>query len=643
MEWLHESHQEGGLRLHAVEEIHRRLAPHGVVGTVHITDQWLAHEARRPNIWRSGPSTSEDPMWAEGAGDIDQKWMWELAHTFFADPERTRPPSFPRLFGISGVHAGLLLDASLGGRRAGLVLFRMGDEAEPLVEYLVGRRATWWVNLMIAGLLRADQFWAHWARLADVLVQNHQGWSFTDRPVNAQEVVLRVWEVAKDYASGAATAFEVSSVAIFMPDPDDEYVYALGSHGCELYAYDAGLVSNKPLVPEVGFGLTASYAVGVAYDPSGGPVLVRDIADREALRVRYRDLGFDDASIRAPEADAGGPFQAERFVDEDRREAAMRGPWVFTTQRLPPFLSPSGRNLVVRFQGRDLDDRWATDREIHRTGADRKSRMAALAMRLHSDVSRLFSEGLALWRDGVRDEVLRELNGFRRWDALCQALAGWLSARAVTLFAVEGGDLNLLAWSLPRNHPLLSIDPAELLDSREMRLLQAPLYPRRSEVSNEGFLGWPRLDEAICGPMENVGTIPIIASGRPIGLLRVDGAMSLFAGHIRRKSMQGVLHQHRPVQTPAHVRPVLEEVTQLLALAMVGQPTNTEVWADWSRWVDRVRRRLVDDAEVRDRLNQLRDAAPTRTLAAELVGVHRNTLRRQLTALSEALGEDLSW
>ena len=140
---------------------------------------------------------------------------------------------------------------------------------------------------------------------------------------------------------------------------------------------------------------------------------------------------------------------------------------------------------------------------------------------------------------GVRDEVLRELSGPRRFDAFCRTLAAWCSARAVTLWDIEERSLRLVAWSRPEAPPELSLDTAERLDARELRLLQAPLYPARSDVSSEGFLGWSLLEDALGGASENVGSVPVVRDGRPVGLLRIDGAFSLFAGHIGRGSEQG--------------------------------------------------------------------------------------------------------
>jgi hypothetical protein len=260
-------------------------------------------------------------------------------------------------------------------------------------------------------------------------------------------------------------------------------------------------------------------------------------------------------------------------------------------------------------------------------------------MRIHEDVVRAFEEGLALWRAGLREEVLGELSGARRLDAVCRVVAAWCSARAVTLWDLEERTLTLIAWSRPGTPPRLSLDTAERLDARELRLLHAPSWPRRYEIGTEGFLGWSPLEDAIGGPSENVGSAPVVRDGRPVGLLRIDGAMSLFAGHIDRGSRQAGLHRHRPTATPAHVRPVIEEVVRLLAVSG-GAATAPVPAGSWGRWVDEVVAGTVGETEARARLAALHARAPTRAAAAEAVGAHRNTFRRQVRRLQEVLGAD---
>jgi hypothetical protein len=643
-DWVRTSHTDGGTRLRALGEVYARLEQLGFVGCAVVAGPWLRAEAAIPGVHKPPPwpadAPATDQLRAEVAGAVDRDWLEALITAFFADPERARPAEAPRTFRYDLDTPCVVADFCIGGRRAGMGVFVAAPGAAGVVDWLVEHPATWWVFMGFGGLLRAGWYWTHWDQVVDLLLTRESSpWSdeLGDRPVNAQEVTLRVGEHVRRWAQTAADAFEVATVSIFLPDPDDEYVWCLGSHGTERYAYDAGIVRRKPLVDAVGHGLTAAWACAPAVDPRGRPVVVRDLATREALRERYRDLGFDDAALDAP--GERGPFLAERFTDPVCLEAVRRGPWVFTAQRLPRALSPSGRNLVVRFCGRTLDARWSTEEELSRSSSDRRSRHAAVAMRIHEDVVRAFEEGLAQWRAGLREEVLGELAGARRIDAVCRVVAAWCSARAVTLWDLEERTLTLVAWSRPGTPPRLSLDTAERLDARELRLLHAPSYPRRYELGSEGFLGWSPLEDALGGPSENVGTAPVVRDGRPVGLLRIDGAMSLFAGHIDRTSPQSGLHRHRPTATPAHVRPVVEEVVRLLAVS--GRATAAAVPAgSWSRFVDEVVAGTIGAVEARARLGALHARAPTRAAASELVGTHRNTFRRQLQRLQEVLGDE---
>ena len=649
--WMRETHAHGRRRLGAVAAFHEQLSSFGVKGSVLVGGEWMAADDTCEGVWRVGPidGPAGARLWAEGAGDIPASWLRGVLEAFLAEPTRQRPGSTPRVYRVEGDEPpALMLDLSAAGRRTGFVVACLSREALPAVEALLDAPVIRWAVPAVSGLLRSEQFRVHWDTLSGVLVgRSRADWESSEareRPVNAQEVVHRVSQVANGYASDAARAFEAAAVGIFLPDPDDEYVYCFGAAGTERYAYDAGIHPQKPSVDGVAFGLTPSYVVGAALDPAGTPVVVRDLPDREAMKIRYRDLGFDEEAVEGRSA-RPAPMLAERFVQPHLRDAALKGPWVFTAQRLPRFLSPTGRNLVVRFQGRVASPVWSGDEEVHRTSHDRRLRMASLSQRIHDDLCGQLAQGLALWREGLREEVLRELATQRSWSSVCQTLASWLSSRAVSVFRLEQGTLRLLAWSLPRRVPTLRFDPAEaLLDSSELRLLQAPLFPHRHEVSPEGFLGWPAVEEELSIEAENVGSVPIVASGQPVGLLRVDGIMSLFGGLLRRGSLQGGLHHHRPTATPWHVRPVLDEVARLLALALRPGPARSSEWSDWRSWVDLARRGHVPAEEVVQRLEQLRSVARTRVEAARVVGVHRNTFRRQLVALAEAFGlDELRW
>ncbi len=640
--WLKASHLGGRRRHQARALVREGLGPLGVTACALIAGPWLEGAEPPEGLWRLAPRPhgypKERQRVAEGVGPLAPDREKEVGDGFLAQPGYQVPSRRPRAYRVSGSPAVVLVDPSLAGVRPGLVLLALEPGAllpsHPLVA--VG---TWW----IAGLLRADRFRTHTERLGKVLAGDAgPRWGTGEHPVDAQEVVLRLSETVDRLAAGAAEAFEAATVSVFVPDPDDEYVWSLGTAGSEPHAYDAGLVQGRPPVPGVGFGLTASVSASPAWSPAGGPVVVRTLATRDDLRARYRDLGFEEESL-----DGGGdgaPFLGERFADPSQQEAVREGPWVFTAQRLPPALSPSGRNLVVRFVGRVLDPTWIADGQVRTTSRDRRGRMASLAVRIHGEVCRGLTEGLGLWREGMRAELLREMSGARRWPDICQALAARLSARVVSLFRVTGGSLELAAWSRPNPTPALRFDPEEeLLAPRELRLLTTSICLPRDEITDEGFAGWSPFDEASGGPHANVGTFPVIAGDQPVGLLRVDGGMSLFGGLVRRDSRQRKLRHHRPRVLPAHLRTACEETAALIAVALAERGARAPK-GDWALFVRRVRRGAIEGGEARVYLERVHARAPTRGEAAALVGVHRNTFRRHLAELAEVLGEHaLPW
>jgi hypothetical protein len=89
------------------------------------------------------------------------------------------------------------VDFCVGGRRGGIGVFVTSPGAVAVVDWLVEHPAAWWVFMAFGGLLRADWYWSHWDRVVELLLTREFGaWSeeAADRPVNAQEVTLRVGE-----------------------------------------------------------------------------------------------------------------------------------------------------------------------------------------------------------------------------------------------------------------------------------------------------------------------------------------------------------------------------------------------------------------------------------------------------------------
>lgn len=634
-DWLRETHGDGRRRGHAVAEIYERLQHLGLRGCALVGGDWLTRDPERPGIVREGPEDVDGvALWADVAGAFPPGWWREVCREVLR--VSPRPSEVPVAWSVAHPFGrGVVIDPSLAGRRPGLVIAAIGEGVSEQLPGMMAEMGVGWLVLGASGLLRGDQFRTHWERLGRLLVSQPVA-PPTEPPVNPQEVVARVSDALGRLCVEAQETFEAATVTVFLPDPDDEYVYSLSAAGSATYAYDAAVVPDKPDIASVGFGLTAAMAMGAAFDPRGGPLALRVFERRDEILARYRDLGFEEGDV--------GVFQAERFVDETLVDEARRGPWVLTAQQLPRALSPSGRNLVVRYQGRVIAPQWATEEERSRVTLDRKSRLATASQRLYSDACHLLTEGLARWRSGLRDEVLRHLAGPQTdLDELCQAMAVWTSARHITLFERTGEGLRLAGWSGPGPRPELLYDiDAEPLSARELRLLHAPLYPRRGTITSEGFLRWEQLLAHFGAEPENTGTVPLVAGNTPLGVLRIDGAMSLFGGHIPRRSPQKALCHHRPTVTPHHLRGALEDVARVVSLALGTNAGDgpAELEVRWSQLIARVRQGLCDESEVTTMIVELRRHARTRAAAADLVGVHRNTFRRQLAVLAEIAGEE---
>ncbi|NCG19817.1 MAG: hypothetical protein GWP91_12485 [Rhodobacterales bacterium] len=628
-DWMHGGHRHGRARATALDQVHRRLSPAGVITTALIGGHRVDSESHN-DLWYA---TGDAPNWyAEAAGQHDEDWIRTTLSNFWANPDYKPPAQGPCLYSAGET---VVLDAAGIGYRSALVLFRLQGPADLLLNALMQQRAAWWVVLMLTGLLRGERYRQKWQQITGLLVDGAQSpWrTAADQPVNPQEVTRSLAQAATAWVARVAHTFEVATVCVFLPDPDDEYVFCLAAHGSDRFAYDADLV-HKPSIDGVHFGLTGSWATS---GTARGAPRVRTIDTREDLHRHYRDLGYDPQQTQDNQH-----FQrAQQFVHPEVAAIAAKGPWLVSAQQLPDDLSPTARNLVVRLAGRSIDEVWATSAERHRTSHDRRARMGMVSARLHTDVLRLFREGLGRWRDGLRQSLLRELSAGEDLDGICQSIASWCSARGVSLWTHTEGSLTLRAWSRPQGRPVLSFDVANPVDARELRLLHAPLYPSAHQIGEDGFLGWDHWRIHTAHPAENTATLPILQGGRTVGVLRIEGALSLFAGVIPRNGDHGALNSHRPTATPRHLRPALEEVAQLLALVLT--PAQVAQNQDWDRFMTRVRRHHISHSDARRHLEALHQQAPSRGQAAEQIGIHRNTFRRHLVELRTHLGDDLPW
>jgi hypothetical protein len=630
--WLQKSAEGGRRRHHAAQTLFEQASRLGLTAFAVVGASWLDDARSRDPVWQLPPWTATDgtTLHAEGIGQLDPDRIADVLDAVLGDPDLREPPALPRLMEVHGGAPTFVADLSVARQRVAFVVLVAVDST--LLKALAADPRASNALVLATGLLRGDAHRVREERLARLLatVRPTRAWQPGDRPFTAQEVIEHAARIADGVLEDLSGLFETRMAGLYVPDPDDHHVWCLGRHGLGRHAYEAGTQDGLRL-EGVRFGLTASYAMGVAFDADGSSVVVRALADRRALLDRYEDLGFDEDTFDRP--GSGGVFDPERFHEHDERD----GPWVFTAQRLPLELSPNRRNLVLRLQGRSTSTVWADDDVRHRTPRDRKRRLAAAARRAHADIVQSLTDGLRAWRDGVRDEVLRSLPR-NDWSATCRVLAERLSARCVSIFEVVDERLDLRGWSSAGSPPTEGFDLGfELHDPRESALLRTTLRPVASEVGVEGFLRWPPFEEALGGRAENVATMPIVRGSRTVGLLRVDGAMALFGAHLRRGTGQDALVRFRPPRTPDHVWRAMEDVVSLLALVL-ADPTTPGRELHWPSFVEDATHGVLQKEEAVRVLVDLRAQHGSRGDAAEAVGVHRNTFRRHLARLEEAIG-----
>lgn len=510
--------------------------------------------------------------------------------------------------------ADVVVDLSIGGRRPAFCILR-GPQvaARPLpVELLPPRR----VLVGVAGMLRADAWRRRIERLVGTLAEAAPA---PGGPVTSpQEAAVWAAEEAERLLAGACAATAHRAGSLHLPDPDDGLVWELGGSAAGTRsARHGGVCAPAPTVPA--FDWIAAEAMA----PVGGGALVRRIDTVETLRAQLAARGLPPLA------------------------AGERGPWTLGRRALAPSWSPSRRNLVMVLHGRSAGAAWSEPAELGPLNADEQLRLTALLERVHDRVLGALEGGLARWRDTLRGAVLGEQERQTGPTGLARTLAAGLGAQAVSTWQLRGERLvcvgaggALEGVALPE----FSLSD-ELIDPREHGLLHRPAFPARGACSEEGFLLWAPLCAALGGPPANVGTVPLRRGGRTVALLRVDGVRPLLAS---LPSGPGARELRRwlPERVPAHARAVLEELARWLVLP--GAPRQSDrarpsETLDWKAFVAAASAGLLGEAEVQRRLEDLARAAGTRTAAAALLGVHRNTFRRQLQAIARQCGAAGKW
>jgi hypothetical protein len=507
------------------------------------------------------------------------------------------PPELPAVWQADAET--VLFDLSLHGQRHGVLAVRIAPEAAELLGWAVGSEVALGVLVTGAGLLRGEAFRVRSEALAAWLSQGSPAppaW-----PVTPQEVLQHVAEVAQARLEGLVPALGLGAGAVLFPDAEDGCAWPLAALGLAPVVRDLGLGAGPAGAAPVDALVAA--ALGPGRGPHGGP-RVRVASDR-ATREAWAEAG---------EAVTGAP------------------PWVIAAAALPPSLSPASRSLVVALEGRPVDPRWRG-----RPG-ELTATVGMAVARLAGELVPALEQGLVAWRQQVVTEVLRLLDARASPGAVCRALATRCAARCVAWFSVGEDGLRVVGWSHAAAPPDEAWSTAdEQGDPRDAAILHGPRWPLRAWLPAEGFATWGPWVEALGVEPESVGTLPIVRGGRVTGLLRVDGAMSLMAGLLRRSGARRELVWHRPPCTPVHVRAALEEVARLLAL--VGDLGPSDTRAGWQR---ALRRAQAGEwgSEEDALLAELSRQAPTQEALGELLGLHRNTVRRHLALLVEAAGPD---
>jgi hypothetical protein len=118
----------------------------------------------------------------------------------------------------------------------------------------------------------------------------------------------------------------------------------------------------------------------------------------------------------------------------------------------------------------------------------------------------------------------------------------------------------------------------------------------------------------------------------------VDGVRSLFANHLPERARQGELRGRQPPIVPLHVRRVLPEIADLIALSQL-LPAPRPRASEWGQWVADVHAGKVTREEAIARLEELHAQARSIQRAAQKKGVHRNTMTATLDKLRKKLGD----
>lgn len=595
--WLPAAGVEGGRRRAGLQACADWLGGLGICGVALVAP------------WLDGPHARDVPgaLRVETAGVMDGPVVAaRVARWLEGAPE---PGERPRAFHIDNA---VLVDFCIGGHRTAVGWVR-GEwtRQDPLV---LPPLPLGGMLLVIAGMLRADRWRVAQERLVQALALAPPA---THRGVltSPQEAVAHAAAAAHRRVCAVADGLGYPLVGIHLSDPDDALVWDLALSVGKVAARHGGVTTKMSTTAP--FDWLAHEVMA----PCGGGAQVRRIPDRTTLDRMGADVGLSTENI-VPEG-----------VPDAVRAELGHGPWTLARRPLHPRLSPSRRNLLLVLHHGRSARRW--QRAGHGS-PDADLRIAALARSVGDEVERALLEGMDHWQDDLREALLTAVE--RGPAAVCETLQAGISAARVSLWRCDGPALHCVGAAGHRSTPPPFALDQELLDPRESGLLHHALFPERAAVSEEGFLGWAPL--AAGRAVDNVGTVPLSRAGRPWGLIRMDGVRALFASHVRTPGVGRLC----PPRVPLHARDALGSLARWLAplVSTPDQPLPDPL--NWTVFRAAVTAGRLDRDAVAQVLRQLAQQAPTRSEAAVLLGIHRNTLARHLDGLAQAFGADvLPW
>lgn len=560
------------------------------------------------------------------------------------DKTMIRPRTFLARRGASRL--ALISDPPLGGRREGLGVWLLSQESPPslLANQLVG-----WVTDLGAAMLRLDMYRYHGEKVQDLICglssyvewgrrENHPG--ATPETHTQQNLVSMLFDILSKACERIARVMFVDEVSIWTADMETEFVWCIGSSTRQSGAYNcvrSREEAERRGMPWLGHGITARQVLTSTEAPRPGTLLdfkPHSVTSHYQLAQQY-DTSLKDKSIGGSTDDIGWLVQEHRkryFASEyadDLPDAEdlkadpkctppnhpnCRNPWIWVA--IPhPF--PIQTCFVVRFRGNNIGEMWLSPNAREEISSKRQLAARSLADACFKIAVPWLRQNLLRWEKTAAQSVTRTLLADRSLTKTCMKLLEILMAEVVSIFVVDGAALRLNAWSFA-DCPQMSFPIG-----RDSSLLNSPYTGSKRNVENtahaefamdEAFhmeverrriLNPPRRDMA--GPTDgirksNYSFYPLKVKEqdhvRVVGLLRVDGIMSIFAGLAKWMpgkskgtpqggSMQDLFVGYRPIEPPQFAgKPLLLELAEQIGIKLAEQLPSRGIVDEWSRKIE---------------------------------------------------------